>query len=41
MATRIQFKMTIAEQRRRHFSDSFKIQKVRELEIGKTKISEL
>ena len=33
--------MTTAERRRRHFSDSFKIQKVRELETGKTKVSEL
>ena len=33
--------MTTAERRRRRFSDSFKIQKVRELETGKTKISEL
>ncbi len=41
MATREQFKMTTAERRRRHFSDSFKIQKVRELETGKTKVSEL
>ncbi len=41
MATREKFKMTIAERRRRNFSDSFKIQKVRELETGKTKISEL
>ena len=41
MATREQFKMTVAERRRRHFSDSFKIQKVRELEGGKTKISEI
>lgn len=41
MATRKQFKMTIAERRRRNFSDSFKIQKVRELETGKTKVSEL
>ena len=41
MATRDQFKMTTAERRRRRFSDSFKIQKVRELETGKTKISEL
>ena len=41
MATREKFKMTIAERRQRHFSDSFKIQKVRELEIGKTKVSEL
>jgi len=41
MATRTQFKMTTSERRRRHFSDSFKIQKVRELETGKTKVSEI
>ena len=41
MATREKFKMTIAERRQRHFSDSFKIQKARELEKGKTKVSEL
>lgn len=41
MATRAQFKMTTAERQRRNFSDSFKIQKVRELETGKTKVSEL
>lgn len=41
MATREKFKMTTADRRRRHFSDSFKIQKVRELETGKTKVSEL
>lgn len=41
MATREQFKMTEGERRRRSFSDSFKIQKVRELESGKTKMSEL
>lgn len=41
MATREQFKMTTAERRRRHFSDSFKIQKVREIETGKTKVSEI
>jgi transposase-like protein len=41
MATRSQFKMTVSERRRRHFSDSFKIQKVRELETGKTNVSEI
>ena len=41
MATREKFKMTTAERRQRHFSDGFKIQKVRELETGKTKVSEL
>lgn len=41
MATRDQFKMTTAQRRSRHFSDSFKIQKVREIETGRTKVSEL
>ena len=41
MATRKQLKMSTSERMRRHFSDSFKIQKVRELETGKTKVSEL
>lgn len=41
MATRSQFKMTISERRSRKFSDNFKIQKVRELETGKTKVSEI
>ena len=41
MATRSQFKMTTAERRRRNFSDSFKIKKVRELESGESKVSEI
>ncbi len=41
MATRRQFKMTSSERQQRSFSDSFKIQKVRELETGKTKVSEI
>ncbi len=41
MATREQFKMTTEERMHRHFSDSFKIQKVRELETGKAKVSEI
>lgn len=41
MATRIKKKMSESERRRRTFSDSFKIQKVREIELGKTKISEI
>lgn len=41
MARREKFKMTTSERRNRHFSDSFKIQKVRELETGKVKVSEL
>jgi transposase len=41
MATREQFKMTTEERRKRSFSDNFKIQKVREIECGKTRVSEL
>ena len=41
MARREQFKMSTSERRRRKFSDSFKIQKVREIETSKTKISEI
>ena len=41
MATRDQFKMSISERRSRTFSENFKIKKVREIERGKTKISEV
>jgi len=41
MAKREQFKMSTSERRRRKFSNSFKIQKVREIETGKTKVSEI
>lgn len=41
MATRKQVKMTSSERRRRRFSENFKIQKVKEIERGQTKISEL
>lgn len=41
MANRQQFKMSIAQRRVRHFSDSFKSDKVREIESGQLKISEL
>ncbi len=41
MATRRQFRMSKAERQHRTFSDSFKIQKVRELETGKTKVIEI
>jgi transposase-like protein len=34
-------KLSIAERKRRHFSDSFKIQKVREIETGQTKVREI
>jgi len=41
MATRNQFKMSISERRSRTFSESFKIKKVREIELGRTKVSEV
>ncbi len=41
MANRSQFKMSIAQRQVRHFSDTIKIQKVREIESGQTKISEI
>lgn len=34
MANREDFKLTVSERRRRHFSDNFKREKVRELELG-------
>lgn len=41
MARIEQFKMSTSERRRRHFSDNFKKSKVREIELGKTKVSEI
>lgn len=41
MARLDQLKMSTAERRRRRFSDNFKMQKVREIETGQTKISEI
>ena len=41
MANLKQLKLSITERQRRHFSDSFKIQKVRELETGQTKVIEI
>lgn len=41
MANRNQFKMSIAQRRVRKFSESFKAEKVRELESGVTRICEL
>lgn len=41
MATRNQFKMSISERRSRTFSENFKIKKVREIEQGRTKVSEI
>jgi len=34
MANRDQFQLSISERRRRHFSDNFKKEKVREIELG-------
>jgi transposase len=41
MAKLNQFKLTSSERSRRHFSESFKIQKVREIETGQTKIKDI
>lgn len=41
MARLEQLKMSTSERRRRRFSDNFKIQKVREIETGQTKVSEI
>ena len=41
MATREQFKLTSSERLTRRFSDNFKLQKVREIETGKTTVSEI
>ena len=41
MANLNQLKLSTSERRNRHFSDSFKIQKVREIETGQTKVSEI
>lgn len=41
MATRLNYKMTTEERLRRNFSESFKIKKVREIETGITKISDI
>ncbi len=41
MASRGQFKMSISERKRRSFSDTFKIRKVREIETGRTKVTEI
>jgi len=41
MAKREQFSLTLAERRRRSFSDAFKRDKVREIELGLVRISEV
>ena len=41
MATLQQLALTPSERKHRRFSDSFKLQKVREIETGQTKISEI
>lgn len=41
MANRNQFKMSIAQRQVRHFSTTMKMQKVREVESGETKVSEI
>ena len=41
MANLNQIKLSKKERQNRHFSDSFKLQKVREIETGKTIVSEI
>lgn len=41
MANRSQFKMSVEQRRVRHFSEEFKRKKVRELEMGQSKIAEI
>lgn len=41
MAKLKQLELSLAERRRRNFSDSFKLQKVREIETGQTKIIDI
>lgn len=41
MANRSQFQLSIEQRRRRNFSESFKRQKVREMESGQLKLNEL
>ncbi len=41
MANLSQFKLSVSERSRRSFSESFKIQKVREIETGKTKVRDI
>lgn len=41
MATIKELKMSTSDRQARRFSDNFKIQKVREIETGKTKVSEV
>lgn len=41
MAKREQFSLTLAERRRRTFSESFKRDKVREIDLGLTRVSEV
>lgn len=41
MATKLNYKLTTEARQRRNFSESFKIKKVREIETGITKVSEI
>lgn len=41
MATQNQLKLNKEEQKNRRFSDNFKLQKVREIELNKTRVSEI
>ena len=41
MATREQFKLSASERKKRHFSENFKREKVREIELGVTSVAEV
>lgn len=41
MATRDSFKMSTSQRRQRHFSENFKKEKVKEIEIGLSRVSEI
>ncbi|WP_415499565.1 transposase, partial [Aquirufa ecclesiirivi] len=41
MANKKSFLQSVSQRRLRHFSDSFKIEKVREIEQGRTRVSEI
>jgi len=41
MATRLQRRLSLQDRQRRQFSDSFKLKKVREIETGKTKLTDI
>ncbi len=41
MATRENFKMSVSQRQKRHFSDNFKKEKVKEIEIGLSRVADI